>query len=79
MNNTDLTASTANSEYLELKRLIAEKGLLNKTPLYYVHKLTVSLTLLGLSLALVAIIDNFGIVDHFQGLLQTAVLIPVFK
>ena len=59
MNNTDLTASTATSEYLELKRLIAQKGLLNKTPLYYVHKLIVTLTLLGLSLALIAIIDNF--------------------
>ena len=59
MNNTDLIPSTANSEYLELKRLIAQKGLLNKTPLYYVHKLIVTLTLLGLSLALVAIIDNF--------------------
>ncbi|MCZ6891255.1 MAG: acyl-CoA desaturase, partial [Chloroflexi bacterium] len=59
MNNTDLTSSTANSEYLELRRLITQKGLLNKAPLYYVHKLIVTLTLLGLSLALVAIIDNF--------------------
>ena len=59
MDNTELTPSTAISEYLELKRLISQKGLLNKTPLYYVHKLIVTLTLLGLSLALVAIIDNF--------------------
>ena len=59
MNSTDLTPSTANSEYLELKRLIAQKGLLNKAPLYYGHKLIVTFTLLGLSLTLVAIIDNF--------------------
>ena len=59
MNNTDLTPSTDNSEYLGLRRLITQKGLLNKAPLYYVHKLIVTLTLLGLSLALVAIIDNF--------------------
>ena len=59
MNNTDLAPSGANSEYLELKRLIDQKGLLNRSHLYYSHKLIVTLTLLGLSLALVAIIDNF--------------------
>ena len=59
MNKTDPIPSAANSEYLELKRVITQEGLLNKTPLYYTHKLIVTLTLLGLSLALVAIIDNF--------------------
>ena len=59
MNNADLIPSTANSEYQELKRHITQEGLLNKAPLYYAHKLIVTLTLLGLSLALVAIIDNF--------------------
>jgi fatty acid desaturase len=57
MNNIDRIPS--NSEYLELKRMIKQQGLLNKAPRYYAHKLTVSLTLLGLSLALVAILDNF--------------------
>ena len=59
MNSTDLIPSKTNSEYLELKRLIDQKGLLNKSHFYYAHKLIVTLTLFGLSLALVAIIDNF--------------------
>ena len=58
MTNTALISSVANSEYMELKRLIDQKGLLNKTPLYYTHKLIVTLTLLGLSFALIATIDN---------------------
>ena len=44
---------------MELKRLITQKGLLNKTPLYYTHKLVLTLTLLGVGLALVVIIDTF--------------------
>ena len=59
MNTTDVIPSTTNSEFMELKRLITEKGLLDRTPLYYTHKLIVTLTLLGMSLTLIAIIDNF--------------------
>ena len=59
MNNTGPISPADNSDYMELKGIIDQKGLLNKTPFYYAHKLIVSLTLLGLSLALVAIIDNF--------------------
>ena len=59
MNNTDLAPPAANSEYLELRRVITQKGLLNKTPFYYAHKLVITLSMLGVSLAFVAIIDNF--------------------
>ena len=46
------------SEYAELKRLIKQKGLMNKQPLYYTFKITLTLSMLGLSMALVAFIDT---------------------
>ena len=59
MNKIDRISSTTNSEYLQLKRLITKNGLLNKAPLYYVHKLIVTITLLILSLTLVATVNSF--------------------
>jgi fatty acid desaturase len=59
MNKTNRITPTANSEYLQLKRLITQEGLLDKSPLYYLHKLIVTLALLGLSLTLIAIVNNF--------------------
>ena len=58
MSTAELNPPATSNEYVELRRRITQKGLLNKRPLYYTHKLIVTLSLLGLSLALVVAIDT---------------------
>ncbi|MCH8110276.1 MAG: acyl-CoA desaturase [Chloroflexi bacterium] len=53
-----ITQRPPGSEYAELKRLIKQQGLMNKQPLYYTFKITLTLAMLGLSIALVALIDT---------------------
>ena len=45
-------------EYAELKRLIEQPGLLNKRPGYYTCKILLTLSLLALSIAFLALIDS---------------------
>jgi fatty acid desaturase len=45
-------------EYAELKRLIRERGLLNKQPIYYTSKILLTLGLLSMSIAFLVLIDN---------------------
>ena len=45
--------------YPELRRIIKEKGLLDKQPAYYTYKILSTLALLGLSITLLVVLDNF--------------------
>ncbi len=49
---------TSRGDYAELKRLIKEKGLLNRQPLYYTSQILLILCLLGASITVLALIDN---------------------
>jgi fatty acid desaturase len=60
------TASTVSStpakpanDYVELKKLIKQNGLLDKQPAYYTYKLIVTLGLLALSVVLLFVVHNF--------------------
>ncbi len=46
------------SEYAELKRLIDEKGLLERQPVYYLYKITFTAGLLALSITLMVTLNN---------------------
>jgi fatty acid desaturase len=46
-------------EYAELKRLIMQKGLLEKQPIYYVWKILLTMGLLALSLIFLLVVKNF--------------------
>ena len=50
-----------NQDYAELKRLIMEKGLLNKQPRYYVTQILLILALLALSITVLVLIDSLWI------------------
>jgi fatty acid desaturase len=50
--------STSN-HYPELRRLIKERGLLDKQPAYYASKILLTLVMLILSITLLVIVDNF--------------------
>src|ERR671915_1143560 len=50
--------STPN-HYPELRRLIKERGLLDKQPAYYASKILLTLVMLILSIILLVIVDNF--------------------
>ena len=54
----ELTGSLRINEYVELKRLIMEEGLLTKQPGYYTFKIVSTLGLLALSLTFLVVIDN---------------------
>ncbi len=47
------------NHYPELRRIIREQGLLNKQPAYYTFKILSTLALLGLSITILVIVDNF--------------------
>ncbi|HYT45843.1 MAG TPA: fatty acid desaturase [Methylomirabilota bacterium] len=47
------------NEYVELKRLIKQKGLLDKQPIYYTYKFLFTMGLLAVSLALLIVVHNF--------------------
>ena len=65
---------SGSDEYLELTRLIRQKGLLNKQPLYYWGKIASTLGALALSITLMAVIDSLWL--H---LLNAAFLAVVFS
>ena len=46
------------NEYAHLKRLVKEAGLLEKNPGYYAVKLTVNMSLLALSVAVLTLVDG---------------------
>ena len=46
------------NEYAELKRLVKQKGLLDKQLAYYTYKMLLTLSLLALSIIFLAIVDN---------------------
>ena len=48
----------SDEEYAELKRLIEEKGLMDRRPVFYIYKITFTLGLLAASLSLILILDN---------------------
>jgi fatty acid desaturase len=49
---------SSRSDYVELRQKIKEKGLLNKQPWYYTHKIAVTLTLYAGSIAFLFLVDN---------------------
>ncbi len=73
----EATAETTDQEqtnyYPELRRIIKERGLLDKQPAYYTFKILSTLALLGLSITLLVVVNNFW----FQ-LLNAAFLAFVF-
>ena len=60
--NSEPADETANSlqtnHYPELRRLIREKGLLNKQPAYYTYKILSTLGLLVVSITFLVVVDN---------------------
>ena len=48
-------------EYLRLRRIVAEKGLLERQYLYYAVKILASLAMLGLGVAVIALFDQFWV------------------
>ncbi len=50
-----------NHDYAELKRLIKQKGLLNKQPRYYITQILLILALLALSVTVLVLIDSLWI------------------
>ena len=57
-NPKEVAQPVQTNEYAELKRLIKDKGLLGKQPLYYAYKIPLALGLLALSLAFLFIVDS---------------------
>ncbi len=54
----DASKKQAN-DYVELKKLIKQNGLLNKQPIYYTYKLIATASILILSVALLFLVHNF--------------------
>ena len=50
--------SSQPSDYVQLRRIIRQQGLLDKQPLYYIGKLSLILGLAGASLTLLVVVDN---------------------
>jgi fatty acid desaturase len=77
LENLDVLSGTAEaptgSDYAELRRIIKDKGLLNKQPAYYAYKFIFTLGLLAASIAFLALVDNF-----WWQLLNAAFLALVF-
>ncbi len=51
--------SSKTPDYVELKKRIKRKGLLEKQPTYYACKILFTLGMLGLSLIFLTVLDNF--------------------
>src|SRR5947209_8521002 len=47
------------TEYVELKQLIKERGLLDKQPVYYTYKILLTLSMLAIGLAFLVLVNNF--------------------
>ena len=50
-----------NKEYLQLRRLVAEKGLLDRQYSYYAVKISLSLAMLGVGIAVIILFESFWI------------------
>ncbi len=50
-----------NKEYLQLRRLVAEKGLLDRQYAYYAVKISLSLAMLGVGIAVIILFESFWI------------------
>ena len=48
-------------EFSELKRLVDQRGLLDKQPTYYTYKIILTLSILGAGFALLILLDNFAL------------------
>jgi fatty acid desaturase len=59
LHSEELAKNSQTNPYSELRRLIKEQGLLDKQPVYYTHKIVLTLALLALSLTFLIIVDNF--------------------
>ncbi len=57
LRDSEVLCSSAN-EYAELKRLIKQRGVLDKQPVYYAYKILVTLGLLALGLAALVVVDS---------------------
>ena len=55
----EATNQTYINQYPELRRIIRGQGLLDKQPAYYTYKILSTLALLGLSITLLVVVDNF--------------------
>ena len=53
--------SRIDNDYAELKRLVRERGLLDKQPRYYILKIVLTLALFALSFVILFAVDNFWI------------------
>jgi len=53
------TALAHENPYPELRKIIKEEGLLDKTPTYYLLKILSTLSLLGVSITVLVLVDNF--------------------
>ena len=73
LNNYPTNSDFDTSPYAELKRLMMQKGLLNKQPVYYTCKLLFTLGLLVLGLAFLLVVNSFWL-----QLLDTVYLAFVF-
>ncbi len=55
----ETTNQSQTNYYPELRRIIREQGLLDKQPAYYTFKILSTLALLGLSITILVVVDNF--------------------
>src|SRR6266571_9099572 len=55
----DMASLRPANEYVELKQLIKQKGLLDKQPVYYTYKILLTLGLLVLGLAFLLVLNSF--------------------
>ena len=53
--------SGQNDEYLELRRLVRQAGLLERQPLYYTVKVLIGVALLGIGLTVMALVDTWWV------------------
>ena len=59
ISSEEATIDSQTNYYPELRRLIRERGLLDKQPAYYTYKILSTLALLGLSITLLVVVDIF--------------------
>ena len=55
----DMASLRPANEYVELKQLIKQRGLLDKQPVYYTYKILFTLGLLVIGLAFLVLVNNF--------------------
>ncbi len=55
----DSARRSSSNEYVQLKQLVKQRGLLDQQPAYYTYKILFTLSLLAIGIAFLFIVDNF--------------------